>query len=148
VITITRRVEDYLEAIYTISLKKNYVRVKDIASELNVRPATVTEMVQKLGEMGLVSYEKHGPILLTSKGLEIGMSVKDRHDNLKKLLLIIGVPEDIAESDACTMEHYLHPKTVEHIKKFVKFVETCPTTPKWIKHFKEYVDTGVHSCDR
>ena len=145
---ITRRIEDYLEAIYNLSQRKDYVRVKDIAKELEVRPASVTEMVQRLGELGFVNYEKHGPISLTSKGLEIGMSVKDRHDNLKRLLLILGVPEDVAEKDACIMEHYLHPKTIEHIKKFVKFVETSPIDPKWVKHLREYVKTGVHPCDR
>ena len=50
--------EDYVEMIYRIYLKNGNVRVKDVASELNIKPASVTKMVKKLDEKGVLEYKK------------------------------------------------------------------------------------------
>ncbi|WP_457550098.1 metal-dependent transcriptional regulator, partial [Archaeoglobus sp.] len=74
---------------------------------------------------------------------------RERREILVRFLVMLGVPKDIAEEDACTIEHVLHPETVKQLKNFVKFVEECPVLdPKWLKHFKEFCKTGVHPCDR
>lgn len=121
---LTGRVEDYLEAIYNTHLKKGYVRVKDLAGALSVTCPSVTEMVKKLASIRLITYEKYGGILLTEKGQEIARTVKDRHDTLVRLLTLAGVPEDIADKDACEIEHHLNPKSLEQLKKLVKTLES------------------------
>lgn len=121
---LTERTEDYLEAILNIYLNKGYVRVKDIASSLKVKYPTVTEMMKKLQSMRLVTYEKYGGILLTESGAEIARVIKDRHDVLYKLLTISGVPSQVAEHDACVIEHRLSPKSLEHLKKLVIALES------------------------
>jgi DtxR family transcriptional regulator, Mn-dependent transcriptional regulator len=121
---LTERIEDYLEAIYNVQNKKGYVRVKDLANALSVSCPSVTEMLNKLARLQLISYEKYGGVLLTDKGGEIARTVKDRHDTLVRLLLLAGVPEAIAVKDACEMEHHVSPTSLERLKKFVEAHQT------------------------
>jgi len=123
VIMLSERAEDYLEAIYVIRQKKGYVRVKDLALKLNVSGPSVIEMLKKLHEKRLVHYEKYGGIVLTTEGEAIARTISDRHDTLFRLLSIAGVPADIADRDACTIEHHLSPKSLEHLKKLVSALE-------------------------
>ncbi|AEA46172.1 metal-dependent transcriptional regulator [Archaeoglobus veneficus] len=143
---LSRRTEDYLEAIYQLSMEKGYTRIKDIASKLNVKPASVSEMVAKLAKEGYVVYEKRLFVALTEKGKTVAESVKERREILVKFLVTLGVPKHIAEEDACIIEHVLHPETVTQLKKFVKFVEESPIDPKWLNHFREFCRSGVHPC--
>ncbi|GAH83534.1 unnamed protein product, partial [marine sediment metagenome] len=113
---LSRKAEDYLEAILNIAEKKGYTRVKDIASALDIKPSSVVEMLKRLNDMGLVEYRKYDGVTLTPKGREIASVVKDRHDTIKAFLEIIKVPEKIADKDACIIEHELEAKTIEQLK--------------------------------
>jgi DtxR family Mn-dependent transcriptional regulator len=146
-VMLSRKTEDYLEAIYNIIEKKGYARVKDIALELKVSSPSVTEMMRKLNERGFIVYEKYSGITLTDKGRKIAKGVKKRHVIFEDFLEIILVPGDVASEDACTMEHHLDPKTVEQFSKFVEFVNNAPVSPKWLTHFKEYCKTGKYKCE-
>jgi len=144
--TVGRREEDYLEAIYDVTIIKGYARVTDIAENLEVKPPSVTEMLQKLDFKNLVNYRKYEGVTLTEEGKKIGESVRGRHNALLELLKVLQVPEDTANRDACTMEHNLDPTTIIQLKKFISFVNNCPkATPEWIEHFKVYSKTGEFS---
>jgi DtxR family Mn-dependent transcriptional regulator len=145
---LSRKIEDYLEAIHNIIEKKGYARVKDIASELKVSSPSVTEMMRKLNNLGFIVYEKYSGITLTDKGGKIAKEVRRRHVIFEDFLEIILVPRDIASKDACTMEHHLDPKTIEQFSKFVAFVENAPVPPKWLEHFRIYCETGEIRCDK
>ena len=140
---LSRKAEDYLETIYLIMQKKGYVRIKDIAKALNVKPPSVTEMMKKLSREDFVVYERYGGISLTKEGEEIARIVKDKHETFIKLLKIIQVPDEIAKRDAYKLEHHLHPITIEQFKKFIEFVEYFPAmNPRWLTHFIEFCETG------
>ena len=140
---ITRREEDYLEAIYNLIKKKGYARTTSIAVELDIKPASVTEMLQKLDSKGYINYRKSEGAVLTKVGYKIGEAVRGRHEALLSLLKVLGVPEQMADKDACNMEHNLHPITIVQLKKFVSFVEHCPKgLPDWLACFREYSRTG------
>jgi len=145
---LTRKAEDYLEMIVNIMEYKGYIRVKDIASSLDVSPSSVVEMMGKLDSSGFVIYQKHDGIRLTAEGEMIGRMIKHRHDTIKSFLEIIDVPKNIADKDACTMEHNLDTKTVEQIKKLVEFVNTAPDHPEWLEHFQIFCETGEHRCKK
>ncbi len=66
--------EDYLERIHALIQEKGYARVVDIADSLAVKRASVTSMVQKLGELGYLKYEKYRGLILTSKGRQVAQS--------------------------------------------------------------------------
>jgi DtxR family Mn-dependent transcriptional regulator len=122
----THREEDYLEAILHIVRKKGYARVGDIAKHLGCSAATVTEMFGRLGERKLVNYEKYGGVTLTEEGRKIGEDVDSRHKLIKSFIQMLGVTEDIADIDACEVEHSLHPETLERLQMFLDAVHKNP----------------------
>jgi DtxR family Mn-dependent transcriptional regulator len=144
----TKKVEDYLEVIYILVKRKGYARTTDIADHLEIKPSSVTEMLRRLDDKGFVKYRKYEGAVLTETGYKIGEAVKGRHDSLFNLLKFLQIPAEIADADACTMEHGLHPITIVQIKKFVSFVSAGPKgKTDWIKHFKIYSETGEFLVD-
>ncbi|NMA09727.1 MAG: metal-dependent transcriptional regulator [Methanomicrobiales archaeon] len=123
---LSRRAEDYLEAILNVTLEKGYARTKDVACELEISPSTVVEMFQKLDGMGLVEYRRYEGVVLSPSGREVAEAVKFRHDTLKEFLMAINVPEKIADSDACSMEHELHPSTIQQIRLLLEALQLDP----------------------
>ena len=117
---LSRRAEDYLRVIYEVSKEKGYARVKDIASALGVKPPTVTEMLEKLSEKRLVSYEKRAFISLTEEGERLAEAIKDRHEAIVSLLELVGAPPQAVVRDAHRIEHVISPETIESIKRFVR----------------------------
>jgi len=113
------RIEEYLEVIYVLSLKGR-PRVREIARRLCIKPSSVVEFLRKLANEGYIVYEKGGLIELTEKGYSVARDVFQRHELLVSFLESIGVPREIAEEDACRMEHILHPGTIEKIREFLK----------------------------
>jgi len=143
-----RRSEDYLEKIYELSKDKGYTRIKEISKELNVKPASASEMMRKLSELGYIVYKKRLFVTLTEKGRKVAESIRERREMLVRFLTTLGIPKNVAERDACLIEHVLNPETVKQLKNFVKFVENSPEiNPKWLRHFREFCEKGVHPCD-
>lgn len=134
--------EEYLETIYALEKKEGKARTGMIAKELNVKPPSVTEMLQKLQQQGLVKYETYIGVKLTSSGKKIAENLRKKHILFENFLEIIGVDKELAEIDACQIEHYVSPKTVERLEKFVRFIQEAPACPKWIEHFYGYCNTG------
>lgn len=126
----TPREEDYIEVIYELIREKGYARAIDISSHLHVRSPSVTRMLQKLHNSGLLIYEKYRGITLTERGQEIAKSVRERHGILAKLLVLLGVNEEIAHRDAEGIEHSLHPETIDHLARLVKTIQENPALVK------------------
>ena len=109
---VTERTEDYLEAIHSVILQKGYAKVKDIADILNVAPSSVTEMFKKLQKKDLIFYERYSGVTLTEKGKAVAIKTQQKHDTLVQFLQIIGVSDDIANQDACRIEHVVDKETI------------------------------------
>ncbi len=113
--------EDYIETIYLLKKKKGMVRSIDVANELNFSRPSVSRAVGLLKDDGLLTVEEDGELVLTELGLKKAKSVYEKHTNLTKfLMLTAGVNEDIAETDACRIEHIISPETFRGIKKYIK----------------------------
>jgi DtxR family Mn-dependent transcriptional regulator len=138
----TSREEDYLEAILHIVDRKGYAKVGDISRHLHCSAATVTEMFGRLSEKGFVNYEKYGGVTLTEEGRRIGTEIDRRHHIIKGFLEILGVGPDIADTDACQIEHSLHPQTVDRLKGFIEFVRSSPDDLCWVTRYRTFLDTG------
>lgn len=67
---LTSSMEDYLEALLRLEKERDAVRVKELADHLGLTNASISTAVPKLGRLGLVTYERHGPIRLTPLGVE------------------------------------------------------------------------------
>ncbi len=134
---ITKRMEDYLRVIYEILHYNGSVRIKDIASKLNVKPSSVVEMLEKLNDLGLIIYKKREFIKLTKKGEEIAKGLKIKNEFIVRFLKLLGVSHKTAIEDAHKMEHILSKETLDRIKDFILYVETCPKPiPEWLKNFR------------
>jgi DtxR family Mn-dependent transcriptional regulator len=137
----SKSVEDYLEAIYNIISKKGYVRTKNIAGELNVTPPSVSAMLKKLEAENLILYEKYGGIILSDKGEKIAKSIKHKHDTLTKILKLMLVPDNVAEIDACKLEHNLSFESINQLATFVEFIENKPIYRELLYDFKTFCET-------
>ena len=115
----TYRMEDYLEIIYELVQRKGYATLVDVADYLNVRPPSVTTMMRRLDRTGLLNYEKYRGIQLTEKGIDIAKIMHNRHSVLSEFLRMIGVSEKIANEDAESMEHHLHPQTMHRLTELL-----------------------------
>ena len=109
--------ENYLEAILMVSEKQKDVHAIDIVNELNFSKPSVSIMLKKLKDEGYIEIDEHSHIFLTEKGMPIATKIYERHKILTQLLLDLGVSEEIAEEDACKIEHDLSIETFEAIKK-------------------------------
>jgi Mn-dependent DtxR family transcriptional regulator len=121
----TFRMEDYLEIIYELVQHKGYATLADVAEYLNVRPPSVTMMMRRLDQSGLLNYEKYRGIRLTEKGMDIAKIIHDRHSVLSEFLKMIGVSEKIANEDAESMEHHLHTQTMQRLTELMRILKVA-----------------------
>ena len=122
--------EDYLERIHELIQEKGYARVVDIASSLEVKQASVTSMVQKLGEAGYLNYEKYRGLVLTNKGREVARRIQKRHETLSRFFSLFGLSDETQQRDIEGIEHHLSPATVEVIADLAQFFEDNPEVLK------------------
>ncbi len=137
---LSRKVEDYLETMLNIISKKGYVRTKDLAFEMNVKPPSVTEMLKKLSIQGLITYKKYEGAQFTPAGLKAAEKIKLRHDIFEQFLKIISVPTEIAEKDACVLEHHLSTETITQLSCFTSFLQNSSESTEFLKKFKEFYE--------
>ena len=119
----SQSLEDYIEAIYRLKLETGSSRVVDVSKALKVTMPSVNNAVKELAAMGYVNYEKYHELKLTDLGREVAKEVYDRHRLLKGFLLSVGVSEENAENDACSMEHILSAETLEKLGKLSKKID-------------------------
>lgn len=111
--------ENYLETILTLSDRLPVVRSIDIVHELGYTKASVSIAMKNLRENGYITVTDEGYIKLTETGLKIARMIFDRHTILTHWLTSMGVPEDIASSDACRIEHVISKESIEAIKRCI-----------------------------
>src|SRR5712671_6794777 len=121
--TPSQTAEDYLERIHELIEQKGYARVVDIASSLKVKQASVTSMVQKLGEAGYLKYEKYRGLILTDKGREVARRIRPRHETLSRFFSLFGLDPESQRQDIEGIEHHLSPDTVEILADLAHFFE-------------------------
>lgn len=112
--------EDYLEKILILSQKNPVVRSIDIVNYMKVSKPSVSVAMKKLRENGYILMDTDGYITLTEEGDKIAQKMYERHIFITQWLQDLGVPEEIASSDACKIEHVLSVETFEAIKRKYK----------------------------
>jgi DtxR family transcriptional regulator, Mn-dependent transcriptional regulator len=121
---VTASMEDYLEAIFELTedLGSREVRVTDIARKLGVTRPSVVGMLKHLLEHGLADHDRYGGVRLKPAGLKIARETFNRHQVLQKFLEeVLGLDAEVAERDACRMEHTLSPQTLERFIALQEF---------------------------
>ncbi|MHA1664451.1 MAG: metal-dependent transcriptional regulator [Candidatus Njordarchaeales archaeon] len=118
---ITRALEEYLKTIYILKQKgRKVVRVRDIAKKMNVKMSSVTDALKRLSREDLVEYQKREYVDLTKKGKRLAEKLYKRWTILFFFFSeVLGVSKDIANDDACKVEHTLSDQTINALKGFI-----------------------------
>ena len=114
--TTNQSIEDYLEAILIIQQQKGRCRSVDVANRLGFTKASVSVAVSNLSRLGYARKLADGSLVLTDAGMEYATTVLGRHRLLTDVLVSLGVPAAIAETDACKIEHDISPETYDRVR--------------------------------
>lgn len=113
--------EDYLRMIYELCEEKEGVRSIDIASQLEISKASVSEMLRKLASENLVKIQPYSKIFLTQKGKKEAEKISDKHFIIKKFMeKFLEHDEEKAIEEAHKLEHALSEESVKIISKIIK----------------------------
>ncbi len=102
-------VQDYAKAVYALETRGDgAVSTNDLAARLGVTPGSVSGMVRKLTEVGIVEHEPYRGVRLTEEGRRVALEVL-RHHRLLELFLAqeLGMPWDRVHAEAEVLEHVL-----------------------------------------
>jgi len=113
----------YLDTIFNISKKKKggWVTNKEIAENLQVEPASVSGMLEKLKKKRLINWEPRKSIRLTYKGKKYALQLEETHDLLRiffKDILKID-DEEIVEKVSCEIEHHITRDVKDSFRDFI-----------------------------
>lgn len=113
--------EMYLETIYRLKEHKGSVRSVDVVEELGYAKSSVSRGVNLLQNKGYITINTvTGDIQLTPEGMQKASQVYERHRVLTKALMGIGADRELAEENACRIEHVISPELFALLKKHVK----------------------------
>lgn len=108
--------QDILETIYELEKVRGKARLTDIAGKLEFSKSRTNQEIKKLVALGLVQDDKYGPIVLTKLGLFEAERIMFTHLLIKTFLKShLGLVEDVAEKDACAIEHIISEETIKAI---------------------------------
>ena len=116
--TLTHAIEDYLKTIYDLSQMGGRAATSQIAEVLEVRPASVTGMLQKLAAATppLVDYQKHRGVALTPEGEKVALETIRHHRLLETFLHeTLGYDWDAIHAEADRLEHVISEEFEERI---------------------------------
>ena len=111
--------ENYLETILILSKKRPVVRSVDIANELGFKKSSVSIAMKHLREKNHITVTDEGFIYLTDSGKEIADMIYTRHEILSSFLVNIGVAKEIAEEDACKIEHVISAESFDALRNYL-----------------------------
>ena len=121
---LTPSLEHYLRAIYDLEQEKGYARVTDIAERLGVAKPAVSVALRSLSASGLVDHRAYESVHLTEEGTLRAKGVSGKFSILQHFLTeVLGVKDEQAFMDACLMEHYVSPNTMDRLLDLLRFFE-------------------------
>ena len=103
--------EMYLETILILSKKSNFVRAIDVGEYMGYSKPSVSRAVGLLKAGGYIQVDENGAITLLPPGQEVAERIYERHRVLTDFFTRIGVDPDVAEADACRIEHVISEET-------------------------------------
>jgi DtxR family Mn-dependent transcriptional regulator len=116
---LSKALEMYVKVIHDLQLRSGSAAASDVAEQLGVKAPSVTAALRKLKELEMVEYEPYQEVRLTQGGVEVAEKLEWRNRTILDLLLMVGVDESVAKTDACEIEHIVHRETIERISEFL-----------------------------
>jgi DtxR family Mn-dependent transcriptional regulator len=120
-------VEDYLKTIVRLGGEQAPVTVNAVAGALNVSPVSAHEMVKRLAEQALVTYQPYKGIALSPEGRDVGSAVQRRHRLWERFLCdVLELPWAQVHDEAGRLEHAASPEVTERLAAFLDNPDSCP----------------------
>lgn len=124
---LTGPVEDYLKAIYELERSGDAAGTKEIARALHIAPASVSGMVRRLAEQGLIAHERYRGVRLTTKGRRAALRTLRRHRVIEAYLAeALGYPWDRVHDEAELLEHAASDELVDRMAAAIGEPATDP----------------------
>jgi len=124
---ITNAMKDYIKAIFLMAESGDQARTTELAKKLQVRPASVTEMIRRLASVGLIAYEPYHGMKLTDEGKGMALNILRRHRLLEKLFAdFVGLDAALSCAEASKVELLLSDRTVNSICVAFNHPANCP----------------------
>jgi DtxR family Mn-dependent transcriptional regulator len=119
--------ENYLKAIYHLSLQADSASTNQIATSLNTKAASVTDMLKKLAEKELINYTKYQGVTLTAVGEKIAIGIIRKHRLweyflVEKLNFKWDEVHDVAEE----LEHIASKELIDRLDNFMGYPKYDP----------------------
>jgi len=139
----------HLMAINDLLKKNGYARGIDVANYLDISRSSVSVTLHKLLAKGYISEDENKFYSLTEEGQAITHDVLSTRRIVKMFFAsVLKVDEDVAEEDACKIEHLLHHQTTEQLFKFITlYTSEEKSSEAFRKSFGHYEHTCDDQCD-
>lgn len=114
--SLTRSVEDYLKTIYRLSLSGQPASTSAIAQALDLAPPSVSGMIRRLSEQGLLQHEPYRGVELTTEGRRVALRMVRRHRIIEAYLVgMLGYTWDTVHEEAERLEHAVSEALIERM---------------------------------
>jgi DtxR family Mn-dependent transcriptional regulator len=124
---LTTSVEDYLKAIYAITRQGHPATTSEIARWLDLSPPSVSGMVKRLSQQGLLEYQPYKGVKLTAKGRRAALTVLRRHRIIESYLVErLGYSWDSVHQEAERLEHAVSDVLIERMAQALGNPEVDP----------------------
>lgn len=144
--------EDYLEAIYQISLFNKVARSMEIADRLNVKRSSVTVALRSLADKGLINYQARSFVTLTDEGMNAARCVDRKHHVLSEMFVkLLKMSDEDADRAACGMEHGMTSEVCKKLTALMSVLSANPQISQEITHQVVQIENGVactHKCEQ
>jgi DtxR family Mn-dependent transcriptional regulator len=140
-----RTIEEYLESIGALEDRESPVSTTSIAQSMGVSLASVSEMLHRLAEKGLVSYTPYGGATLSDEGQRRFLRLTRRHRLWEVFLTrYLGISWEEVYQHACNLEHTTSDLVADKLAEFLDNPDSCPHgSPIPGKNLKRQKPAGI-----
>jgi DtxR family Mn-dependent transcriptional regulator len=124
---LTEEKEDYLKAILTHEGDVTFVSNKKLSQYLNIKPPSVSEMINRLEKSNYVETKPYKGVMLSEEGLSYTLDIIKRHRLIELFLIqILEYNWEEVHQEAEVLEHRVSHLFVERLDKLLNYPTTCP----------------------
>ncbi|KKM66834.1 hypothetical protein LCGC14_1477200 [marine sediment metagenome] len=134
---LTRRLEDYLEAVLVLIRESGAARVRDIAARTDVSMPSVTAALKQLARMGLVHYDPYELVTITPRGEKAGAKICAKHEALVDFMVkVLDVDVEQAGANACRIEHVMDDHVLGRLSLLGNYLLVRGGDEQWLEEFR------------
>lgn len=140
----------YLMAIAQIHEEQGYARLIDVSKKLNISKGSLSTSLKPLIKRGLVVEDENKHLFLSEQGKSFASNIRHTYFTFKHFLIeVLGIDPEIAEIDACKVEHLLSTEATNELIHLVKALEEDNDLAKSLKNaMNKYKKCNVEGCNK